>query len=122
MIELIRDYFAYWSCFLLLTVGLYGMLMKRNLVKKLIGMSIFQSAIILFFILLAYKTGATVPDFDQRLGDENAAAYINPLPHALMLTAIVVGVATVGVALALLIRVYQGYGTLDEGELREKMK
>jgi multicomponent Na+:H+ antiporter subunit C len=122
MLEWIRDYFAYWSCFLLLTVGLYGMLMKRNLVKKVIGLSIFQSAIILFFIVLAYKTGATVPDFDQRLGDENVAAYINPLPHALMLTAIVVGVATVGVALALLIRVYQGYQTLDEDALRGKMK
>jgi multicomponent Na+:H+ antiporter subunit C len=122
MVDLIRDYFAYWSCFLLLTVGLYGMLHKRNLVKKIIGMSIFQSAIILFFIVLAYKTGGTVPDFDERFGDQNVAAYINPLPHALMLTAIVVSVATVGVALALLIRVYQGYGTLDEDTLRERMK
>jgi multicomponent Na+:H+ antiporter subunit C len=122
MVDLIRDYFAYWSCFLLLTVGLYGMLHKRNLVKKLIGMAIFQSAIILFFIVLAYKTGGTVPDFDERLGDQDVAAYINPLPHALMLTAIVVSVATVGVALALLIRVYQGYGTLDEDTLRERMK
>lgn len=122
MIELLRDYFAYWSCFLLLTVGLYGMLIKRNLVKKVIGMSIFQSSIILFFIVLAYKSGATVPDFDARLADQEAAAYINPLPHALMLTAIVVGVATIGVALALLIRVYQGYGTLDEDVLRKKMK
>jgi multicomponent Na+:H+ antiporter subunit C len=122
MLDWIQDYFAYWSCFLLLTIGLYGMLMKRNLVKKVIGLSIFQSAIILFFIVLAYKTGGTVPDFDQRLGDENAAAYINPLPHALMLTAIVVGVATVGVALALLIRVYQEYQTFDEDTLRKKMK
>jgi multicomponent Na+:H+ antiporter subunit C len=122
MLELIHNYMAYWFCFLLLTVGLYGMLMKRNLVKKVIGMSIFQSSIILFFIVLAYKSGATVPDFDERLVDQSATAYINPLPHALMLTAIVVGVATIGVALALLIRVYQGYGTLDEDALREKMK
>ncbi len=122
MPELFQDYFAYWCCFLLLTVGLYGMLMKRNLLKQVIGLSIFQSAIILFFIVLAYKTGGTVPDFDERLGDANVALYINPLPHALMLTAIVVGVATVGVALALLIRVHEGFGTLDEDELREKMK
>lgn len=122
MFELIKDYHAYWFCFLLLTLGLYGILMKRNLVKQVIGLSIFQSAIILFFIVMAYKSGATVPDFDLRLGDQNADAYINPLPHALMLTAIVVGVATVGVALALLIRVWDGFGTLDEDALRERMK
>jgi len=122
MLELIEDFYAYWFCFLLLTLGLYGILMKRNLVKQVIGLSIFQSAIILFFIVMAYKSGGTVPDFDLRLGDQNADAYINPLPHALMLTAIVVGVATVGVALALLIRVWEGFGTLDEATLRERMK
>jgi multicomponent Na+:H+ antiporter subunit C len=122
MIELFQDYRAYWLCFLLLTIGLYGMLMKRNLVKKVIGLSIFQAAIILFFVLLAYKDGATVPVLDPRLGHERAGDYINPLPHTLMLTAIVVGVATVGVAFALLIRVYRGFGTLDEDTLRERMK
>ena len=122
MFTWIEDYYAYWLCFLLLTVGLYGILMKRNLVKQVLGLSIFQSAIILFFIVMAYTSGATVPDFDSRLGDQNADAYINPLPHALMLTAIVVGVATTGVALALLIRVWEGYRTLDEDALRERME
>lgn len=122
MIELLHDYHAYWSCFLLLTIGLYGMMVKRNLVKKVIGLSIFQSAIILFFVLLAYKDGGTVPVVDPRFSVEEVNAYINPLPHTLMLTAIVVGVATVGVAFALLIRIYKGYGTLDEDDLRERMK
>jgi multicomponent Na+:H+ antiporter subunit C len=120
MLEIVHGYFAYWLCFLVLTLGLYGMLLKRNLVKKIIGLSIFQSAIILFFIIAAYKEGATVPVVDPRLGSERIDAYINPLPHTLMLTAIVVGVATVGVAFALLIQVYRGYGTLDETELKEK--
>lgn len=121
MLELLRDYGSYWMCMLVLTVGLYGMLMKRNFVKKVIALSIFQAAIILLFVIAAYKQGASVPVLDKRFG-ENSEAYMSPLPHTLMLTAIVVGVATVGLALSLLVRVYQGYGTLDEKPLREKMK
>lgn len=123
MSEQLQGYYAYWLCFFVLTLGLYGMLMKHNLVKKVIGLSIFQTAIILFFIIAAYKEGATVPVVDPRPGEAAvAAAYINPLPHTLMLTAIVVGVATLGVAFALLIRIYQGFGTLDEDMLQEKMR
>ncbi len=122
MIELIDDYYAYWFCFLLLTIGLYGVIVKRNLVKKVIGLSIFQSAIILFFIIAAYKDDSTVPILDPRIEVTNADAYINPLPHTLMLTAIVVGVATLGVAFALLIRIYGKYATLDEDTLMERMK
>lgn len=120
MSDFIGDYSAYIMCFLLLTVGLYGMLLKRNYVKKVIGMTIFQAAIILFFILTAYKTGGTVPVKDSSLPLDQPDAYINPLPHALMLTAIVVGVATVGVALSLLIRVYGAYGSLDEDKVQQE--
>lgn len=109
-------------CFLLITLGLYGMVLKRNYIKKVIGMTIFQAAIILLFILAAYKEGATVPVLDKANVGENPEAYVNPLPHALMLTAIVVGVATVGVALSLLIRIYKGFGTVDEDPLRENMR
>lgn len=120
------DYFfshgPYWMCFLVLTLGLYAMLLKRNLLRKVIGLTIFQAAIILFFIIAAYKVGAGVPVLDKVAGAEDAEQYINPLPHTLMLTAIVVGVATVGVALALLIQIHRNYGTLDEDELRERMK
>lgn len=122
MIEFIEGYFPYWMCFLLLTIGLYGILFKRNLMKKVVGLTIFQSSIILFFIILAYKEDHTVPIYQAGLTDEGGAGYINPLPHALMLTAIVVGVATVGVALALLIRVYQTFGTLDEPRLWEELR
>jgi multicomponent Na+:H+ antiporter subunit C len=79
------------------------------------AMNIMQVAVILFFIALAAKTGATVPIAVH--GTHDADAYINPLPHALMLTAIVVGVSTTGVALALLIRIYRRYGTMEEPDV-----
>jgi multicomponent Na+:H+ antiporter subunit C len=82
-------------------------------------MNILQVAVIMFFIALADKTGGTAPI--EEAGLHQVAAYINPLPHALMLTAIVVGVSTTGVALALLICIYRYYGTLQEPELLERM-
>lgn len=112
---------AYVCTMVLLMIGLYGMLLKRNMIKKLIGMNIFQAAIILFYIVHAYKHGASVPVYDEHLG-EHAELYMNPIPHGLMLTAIVVSVATTGVALALLIVIYRNFGTLEEGELLEKLR
>jgi multicomponent Na+:H+ antiporter subunit C len=106
---------------ILLTIGLYGMVGKRNLLKKIIGMNIFQTAIFLFFIQGATKPGATVPVWDARISAD-AAGYINPLPHVLILTAIVVSVATTGVALALLIAIYRRYRSLEEGAILERMK
>jgi multicomponent Na+:H+ antiporter subunit C len=105
----------------LLLIGLYGMMVKQNLMKKLFGMNVFQGAIILFFIVHAYKTGGSVPILDEALGGD-PATYVNPIPHGLMLTAIVVSVATTGVALALLVRVYRTFGTIDEPELLSRMR
>lgn len=122
MIELIEAYYAYWVCFLLLTVGLYGILFKQNLLKKVIGLTIFQASIILFFIIVAFKDGGTVPIYDETFSAKAPLGYINPLPHALMLTAIVVGVATVGVALALLMRVHKAFGTIDESTLWKELR
>ena len=122
MSEMIAGHYPYWCVLLLMVIGLWGMLMKRNLVKKLIGMTIFQSAIILFFIVSAFKKDATVPIFDPSIGVDDPTKYINPLPHTLMLTAIVVGVAIVGVGLALLIIIYRRFHTLEEDVLIERMK
>jgi multicomponent Na+:H+ antiporter subunit C len=105
----------------LLTVGVYGMAMKRNLLKKVVGMTIFQTSIYLFFIQGATKRGATIPVLDPELGPE-AIHYINPLPQVIVLTAIVVGVAITGVALSLLLLVYRRFGTLDEVLILEKMR
>jgi len=122
LFDFIAGHYDYWFIIILLAIGLYGMTVKKNLVKKLIGMTIFQAAVILFYISSAIKADATVPIIMENLPVDNPANYINPLPHALMLTAIVVGVATVGVAFALLILIYKNYKTLDENELLELMK
>lgn len=117
--------FNYWAVIVLLLVGLYAMITKKNLVKKIIGMNIFQTAIILFYVSIGVKKGATIPIILHGSGDSShavhAADYINPLPHVLMLTAIVVSVATLGVALALALKIYSQYGTLEEDEISDKI-
>jgi multicomponent Na+:H+ antiporter subunit C len=99
-------------------LGLYVMVAHRNLLKKLVGMTIFQTAIILFFLLTAVKHHATLPIVHEGLPP---AAAMNPLPHALMLTAIVVMVATTGVALAILIRLYERYQSIEEDDIAARV-
>jgi multicomponent Na+:H+ antiporter subunit C len=106
-------------------IGFYAMIGKRNLVKKLLGMNIFQTAIILFFVSTGVKRGAGIPIVDKYevlKHGVDASTVINPLPHVLMLTAIVVSVSVTGVALALLIRIHRRYGTLEEDEILEKIR
>jgi multicomponent Na+:H+ antiporter subunit C len=120
MLDEIAARFPYWAIAVLLGVGLYGTIGKRSLVKKLIGLNIFQVAIILFFIAGSLKTGATVPI--TVLGEHAVAAdFVNPLPHVLMLTAIVVSVAVTGVALSFLVRLYREFPGLDEEQILEDL-
>lgn len=122
--EIIAKY-NYWIYVVLMMIGFYAMIGKRNLVKKLIGLNIFQTAIILFYVSTAVKKGAGIPIVDKQTAltaGVDAATVINPLPHVLMLTAIVVGVSVTGVALAILIRIYRQYGTLQEDEILEKLQ
>lgn len=121
VIDLFLSRYVYFLTVVLLAIGLYGMLGKRNLLKKLIGMNIFQTAIFLFFIEGATKTGGSVPVIDEMLGTE-AAKYVNPLPHVLILTGIVVGLSLTGVALAFLLRIYRAYKTLDDKAIMANMK
>jgi multicomponent Na+:H+ antiporter subunit C len=114
--ELLLDRYVYLLVVVLLAIGLYGMLGRRNLVKKVIGMMVFQTAIYLFFIEGSVKRDATAPVIDPAIG-EGAENYVNPLPHLLILTAIVVGVGVVGVAFALLIQIHRDHGTLDEEDI-----
>ncbi len=111
----------YWVTILLLMIGLYAIIVKKNMVKKIIGMNILQTAVILFFISVGAKKDATIPIIEHAPGGPyhavQAEHFINPLPHVLMLTAIVVAVATLGVALALVIKIYKEYDTLDEDEI-----
>ena len=124
--SVIVTHFNYFVYIALMMVGFYAMMAKRNLVKKLVGINIFQWSIILFFVSLASKPNVGVPIVTGGHGHEHVAVkasqIVNPLPHVLMLTAIVVGVATTGVALALLLRIYKTYGTVDEAEVLKKLK
>jgi multicomponent Na+:H+ antiporter subunit C len=120
--ESIANDYPYLLSIILIAIGLWGMIAKHNLVKKLIGMNIFQTAIIMFFICAAFKWGGTVPTIDPNISSANPALYINPVPHVLMLTAIVVMVATGGVSLAMILLIYRRYHTLDEREIIKRMK
>ena len=129
MFDFIVDHYNYWTYIGLMIIGFYAMMTKRNLIKKIIGMNIFQSAIIFFFISSSVKKGGvSVPILEHAHGhaahgmEHGAHAvdvmqYANPLPHVLMLTAIVVMVATLGVALAVAIMIYRKYHTLEEDEI-----
>ncbi len=122
MLEIVEGYYSHFFLMLLFVIGLYAMMMKKSLIKKIFGMSMIQSAAILFWILVAYKDGGTVPILDAGISLENPDLYMNPMPHTLMLTAIVVAVVTLGVAIALAIAVYRNYNTLDEDELLARIK
>lgn len=121
MPEIIMSHYAYWFVMILASIGLFGMLLKRNLIKKIIGMGILQLAVIMFWVSMASKPDGTVPVLDKNI-EVTAANYINPLPHTLMLTAIVVGVATMGVAMALTIITYRRFNSLDEKKIIERSK
>jgi len=124
VLALIVAKYNYWLYVVLMMIGLYAMIAKNNLIKKLVGMNIFQTAIILFYVSIGYKRDATLPIIENVHGGHgsvHAIDYINPLPHVLMLTAIVVSVATFGVAMALAVRIYQRYQTLEEDELRMRL-
>ena len=125
--EFIIGKFNYWVCIILMMIGFYAMIAKNNLAKKLVGMNIFQTAIILFFISIGSKKGATIPiiqdGYDGAMNHAvDTAQYMNPLPHVLMLTAIVVMVSTFGVALALIIMIFRKYKTLEEDEILEILR
>jgi len=116
--DFIISKFNYWIYIVLMMIGFYAMISKRNLMKKLIGMTIFQTAIILFYISIGVKRDATIPIVPEHSHEAiKALEYVNPLPHVLMLTAIVVMVSTSGVALALLIMIYKRYKTIEEDEI-----
>ena len=102
--------------------GFYIMVTRYNLIKKLIGMYLVQTSVIFFLVSISAKKEATVPVLMSTTDPVQAAIYVNPLPHVLTLTAIVVGVATLGVGLALCTAIYRKYGSLDEEEIFEKLE
>jgi multicomponent Na+:H+ antiporter subunit C len=122
MIDFFLGHYSYWFTIILFSIGLYGILFKKNLIKKTIGLAILQVSVVMYFVSIASKWDATVTVLNPDFPVDQVANYLNPLPHTLMLTAIVVGVATLGVAFTLLIAIYNRFETLDEEELIEKIQ
>lgn len=109
---------AYIAFTLLLCTGIYMMIANEHLVKKLIGVNLFQTALFLFFIASAYVQGGSSP----LIPPKSEALFVSPLPHVIVLTAIVVGVSLTAVGLALCLRIHDEYGTLRASALRETMR
>ena len=105
---------SWWAVVALMTVGLYVVVARGNLVKKVMGLNLFQVSAILFYVALAKVRGGTAPILVEGAAD---AVYSNPLPHVLMLTAIVVGVSLTAVGLGLAVRIRAAYGSVEEDEL-----
>ena len=104
----------YWICVGLMMVGLYILIDSNNLVKKMMGLNIFQVSVIMFYVSMAKVSGGTAPIVPDHVEE---VLYSNPLPHVLMLTAIVVGVATTALGLSLAVRIKEAYGTIEEDDI-----
>lgn len=109
------DHYTYWVTIFIAITGLYIVIACGNLIKKLIGLSIFQTSVYLLYIAPGKLIGGTAP-----IVSESFRVYSNPLPHVLILTAIVVGVATLALGLALAVRIREAYGTIEEDEILEQ--
>ena len=105
--------YNYWIAILLLVLGLYMVVASQNLVKKIVGLNVFQASVFVLYITMGKVSGGTAP-----IIAEGFDTYSNPLPHVLILTAIVVGVATTALGLALIVRINESYGSIEENEIQ----
>ncbi len=111
---IIASHFSYWITIFIAIAGLYIVIARGNLIKKLVGLGIFQTSVYLLYIAPGKLIGGTAPIIDGHF-----KLYSNPLPHVLILTAIVVGVATLALGLALVVRIREAYGSIEEDEILE---
>ncbi len=118
-LDVVTTRHAYVAFALLLCTGLYVLIASPNLVKKIIGLNLFQTAIFLLFVTSGYVEGGSIPIVYP---DASGGPYVSPLPHVIVLTAIVVGVSLTAVGLALCLRIYDEYGTLRVDTLRELLR
>jgi multicomponent Na+:H+ antiporter subunit C len=112
---MILGLYNYWIVVVLMMIGFYIVIAHGNLIKKIVGLSIFQTSVFIFYISMAKVDGGTAP-----ILTEGVDKYSNPLPHVLILTAIVVGIATTALALALTVRIKEAYGSIEEEEIQNK--
>ncbi len=115
MIEYILGHYNYWIVIFLMMTGFYIVISRGNMIKKIAGLNIFQVSVFLLYISIGNVRDGTAP-----IITEGFTVYSNPLPHVLILTAIVVGVATTSLALALVVRIREAYGTIEEDEIHNK--
>ena len=113
--DLFLGHYNYWIVILLMMVGFYTVISRGNLVKKIVGLNIFQASVFILFISMGKVEGGTAPIVTQ-----GVSLYSNPLPHVMILTAIVVGVATTALALALVVRINEAYRSVEEDEIHEQ--
>lgn len=111
--------YNYWIFVALMMTGLYVVISRGNLIKKVIGLNVFQASVFLLFISLGKVDHGTAPIVSHAADAHGDILYANPLPHVLILTAIVVGVSTTAVALSLIIRIFEAYGTVEDDELHK---
>ena len=104
---------VYWVIIALMMIGFYIVISHQNLIKKIVGLSVFQVSVFLFYISLGNVSGGTAP-----ILADGIEVYSNPLPHVLILTAIVVGVATTALGLALVVRISDAYGSIEDDEIQ----
>ena len=113
--EMILGHYNYWLVIIIMMAGFYTVISRGNLVKKIVGLNIFQVSVFLLYISIGnVKEGATP------IIEKGVSLYSNPLPHVLILTAIVVGVATTALGLALVIRIKEAYGTIEEDDIHNQ--
>ena len=108
-------YFNYWVFAIVLMIGLYAVIARGNLIKKLVGLNVFQASVFVLYISFGKLAGGTAPILVKGVD-----SYSNPLPHVLILTAIVVGVATTALGLAIVVRIKDTYGSIEEHEIFEE--
>jgi len=113
--------YNYWIAIVLMMIGFYGIIAKRNLIKQAIALGLFQTGVFLFYISMGVHEGGTAPVWapGEEPGTKVEGPYDSPLPHVLILTAIVVSVSILAVALAIIVNIKRAYGTVEEDELRE---
>jgi multicomponent Na+:H+ antiporter subunit C len=108
--------YNYWIVIVLMMTGFYVVISRANLIKKIVGLNIFQTSVFILYISMGKVAGGTAPI----VVEGTDALYSNPLPHVLILTAIVVGVATTALGLALIVRIKEAYGTVEEDEIQSQ--
>ena len=113
--ELILGHYNYWLVIVIMMTGFYTVISHGNLIKKIVGLNVFQVSVFMLYISIANVKDGAAP-----ILEENISVYSNPLPHVLILTAIVVGVATTALGLALVIRIKEAYGTIEEEEIHKQ--